>query len=189
MNKSLSGISREEIINKLIAVFDGEESEMQFNLTGYTPEAPVVSSNEPFAYEGVVNVLEAEMKVGEKESPFYGTPAGTEYLSICLEVPHDAEENAKRRIYKKFHLNSDIKDSKGKGQAEKLADWIKGAGLTITTGDDIPGLINTLKTNTICAKLWVIKIKNMKDGKEVVDLVQMSKLTESINEPKTGVLY
>lgn len=181
--------SREEILNKLIAVFDGKETNMQFNLTGYTPEAPVVSSNEPFAYEGVVNVLEAEMKVGDKESSFYGTPAGTEFLSICLEVPHDAEENAKRRIYKKFHLNSDVKDRKGKGQAEKLADWIQSSGLTITTGEDIPVLLNSLLTQTICAKLWVIKIKNVKDGKEVVDFVQMSKLTESINEPKAGVLY
>ena len=159
---------------------------MQFNLTGFTPEAPQESSNDAFKYEGLVNVLEAGMKVGEKESTYYGTAAGTEFLSITLEVPADAEANAKRRLFKKFHLNSDVKDNKGKTQAEKLADWVSEAGIIIMTEDDIPRLIERLNGGGISAKMWFFPMTNKVNGKDVTKDVQMSKLLESSEVASSG---
>lgn len=167
----------DQIKQTLITVFNGKETNMQFNLQSYTPEAPKESTNEPFKYEGRVNVLEAEIKINEKASEYYGVGIGSKYLSFCLEVPEDADEHAKRRVYKKFQIESEMKDSKGKTPAHKLADWVKEAGLVVVTEDDVPRICQRLLSEPVYAKLWAISIKDKKTNE--VDNIQMSKLIEA----------
>ena len=137
------------------------------DLSGYKPEEPKELTNDAFSYKGPVNVLFARIEESEQESEYYGTPAGSNVFSVCLEVPEDAEENAKRRVYKKWQLDSAVIDKKEKTPVHKLADWLYGAGLTFKDLDGLKKVAEQLVSKPFEANIWIIK---MKGG----DMVQMS---------------
>ncbi len=141
------------------------------DLRGYKPEEVKENTNEPFKYKGPVNVLFARVEESEKASEFYGTEVGSKIFSVCLEVPEGAAENAKRRLYKKWQIESTVADGKKKKTpAMKLADWLWGAGLTFSNIEGLHNVAERMAGESWEAQCWAIKIGQ--------DKIQMSKLAK-----------
>ncbi len=160
-----------------------EEVVIMKDLSGYAPEAPSETSNDPFSYKGPINVLfsekckGAEIKLAEQasEGEGYATKVGDRLLSIGLQVPEDASENARRVFFKKWNIDSTAgnagKDGVVKTPQHKLMGWLKNAELKADTEDNLMATISALNTGKYDIHTWIIEIGGKK--------IQMSKLEKS----------
>lgn len=128
------------------------------DLTGYKPEAPETNSGfEPFKYEGPVRVNKAVISVNDKiDSEYYAI--GCNQIDIEVEVLQG--EFTGRRLWKRFNLDSEKADGKGKTPAMKLADQLFTVGLAFTNMDSLTVACNTLVDQTILIKAWVAKFND-----------------------------
>lgn len=136
-------------------------------LDGYKPEAPKEGSAGAFKGEVVCKVNEAILKEYDmpEDSPYYNAEyVGTKSVSIELEVVKGEFEG--RRLWKRFLVDSDQADSKGKTPIQKLADYLISADtkLTGTTDEEIKKALAEFSILTLNVKAYYFEGS---DGKEV----------------------
>ena len=130
---------------------------MSFNLSGYKPEAPADSNFEPFKYEGPVRVNSARINQSEQASDYYGTPVGSNIFELEVEITEG--EFAKRRLWKRFNLDTDKREGKKNVlPVEKLANQLFPLGLEFTDIEDLRACCEELVNMTPVIKAYRAKI-------------------------------
>ncbi len=125
------------------------------DLTGYKPEAPESSGGfEPFKYEGPVKINKAVISINDKvDSEYY--PRGCNQIDIEVEVIQG--DLTGRRLWKRFNLDSEKMDGKGKTPVKKLADQLFAVGVEFSDMDSLAAACASLIDMNIVIKAWVSK--------------------------------
>lgn len=134
-----------------------------FNLSGYKPESPTDSDFSPFKYEGTVRFNYARISKAEKAND-YGTSIGDEIFEVEVEII--SGDFAKRKLWKKFNLDSNETSGKAKKTAvQKLADQLFACGLEFNTSVELVACAGKLVDTPVNIKAYPIKIKDKKTNK------------------------
>ncbi len=174
-------------VNDQWVVNKEKESHMK-DLSGYQPEAPKENTNDPFKYKGDCNILFARIEESEKASEFYKTEVGANIFSVCLEVPEGAETNAKRRIYKKWQIDSEVPDTSKKARvpAEKLKDWLWDSGLSFNNLEELGQVAESMVSGQYGMQAWFFTMKKGEDPIQMSKLIEAGNVTASAGSTNTS---
>lgn len=114
-----------------------------FDLKDYKPEAPEKGTDfEPFKYKGAVRVNYARLAKSEKASEYNKTEAGANLFEMEVEVTDG--DYAKRKLWKRANLDTQIADKKGKLPVQRLADQLFAVGLQFSSIEELGNCCNEL---------------------------------------------
>jgi len=145
---------------EFVKLFNGtiiKEEYMSFNLEGYQAEKPEESGFEAFKYEGPVRVNYARVIQSEKISEYYNTGIGANICEIELEVTEGAF--ARRKLWKRTNLDTQVVDKNDKLPVQKLADQLVALDLKFSNLDELQDCCEKLVTITPIIKAWGAQMK------------------------------
>lgn len=128
-------------------------------LSGYKPEVPRDGS-EPIKYEGPVIIEKSIVEENTKDSDFY--PMGCNMIRIEATIL-DGDDSG-RKLFKKFNLDSNDQDKKGKTPLQKLADQLWAVGLSFGSLEELKKVNENFVGMTVNVKAYPAKFP---DGKEI----------------------
>ena len=126
-------------------------------MQSYQPEKPSDGGFEPFKYEGNAVIEKSMISVNEKvDTEFY--PRGCTQIEIEAIVI-DGEYTG-RKLFKRFNLDDEKEDKKGKTSVQKLADQLFAVGLTFKTLDDLKKVNEQFVGMKVDVKAWAADFKD-----------------------------
>jgi hypothetical protein len=141
----------------------------EFDLSGYTPEAPSAGGFEPFKFDGVATIVKSVISKNEgKDTEYY--PAGC--LMIEIEAIVAEGQHKGQHLFKRFNLDDQKADKKGKTKLHKLRDQFHAAGLSFNNFAELTDVNEEFVNKAVLVKCWVGKFK-AKEGEEPRDPSQL----------------
>ena len=135
---------------------------MSFNLLGYNPESPSDGGFEPIKYNGTATVEKSMISTNTKrDTEFY--PKGCTMIEIEAVCMQDNAFKTKegavmqtigRTLRKRFNLDSDKADGKGKTSVMKLADQFFPLNLEFKDMDSLKEANEKFVGMDIVVKAW-----------------------------------
>jgi len=133
-------------------------------LQSYTPEAPKEGGFEPFKYTGKAKIEKSIISINKMvDTEFY--PIGCNQIEIEAIVLEG--ENAGRKLWKRFNLDDEHQDKKGKTSLHKLADQLWAVGLTFKSLEELKAVNESFVDMEVNIKAWPV---DFKDGRDKVQM-------------------
>lgn len=131
------------------------------SLKGYKPEKPGEGDFEPFKYTGTAIIEKSIISTNTKvDNEFY--PAGCNQIEIEAIVLDG--EYAGRKLWKRFNLDDEKQDKKGKTSLNKLADQFFAVGLEFNSLDSLKAANEKFVGMNVDVKAYPL---DFKDGSPV----------------------
>lgn len=155
------------LLNNILKIFNGTitKGEDMFDLKGYKAEEPSEGGGfEPFKYTGPCKINKSIISTNETiDSEYY--PKGCIMIEIEAEVLQG--EFKSRKLWKRFNLDDETKDKKGKTSAMKLADQLFPLGIEFSNLEELRAKIQEFVTMIILVKAWTGKFPGEQDRKQM----------------------
>lgn len=133
------------------------------SLKGYKPEKPSDGGFEPFKYSGPAIIEKSVISINENiDSEFY--PKGCNVIDITATIMDG--EYAGRKLFKRFNLDSEVEDKKGKTPLLKLADQLFAVGITFGSLDELKTKNENFVGMNINVKAYPIDFKDGTDPRQ-----------------------
>ena len=154
------------------------------DLSGYKPESPNDGGFEAFKYSGPVTVEHAIVSENMAvDSEFY--PMGCKQIDIEVKVAEG--DYAGRKLWKRFNIDSETEDKKGKTPVKKLADQLFAVGLTFANETELEACCEKLVGMDIIVKAYPV---DFKDGRDKVQMWNIKgKAGEADKKPGQTVAF
>lgn len=153
------------------------------DLTGYVPEAPADGGFEVFKYNGVAVVNKAQLSENTSvDSEYY--PMGCQQIDIEAEVSDEGSELLGRKLWKRFNLDSEKVDKKGKTPSMKLADQLFPLGLTFRNVEELEAVCEKLVGMDIEIKAYKADFKDGRGDVQMWNIKGVAGATESKPDSK-----
>lgn len=167
---------------KIVAVDDkrGEWKMVNFDqVSAYKPEAPNDGGFEPFKYEGKVIIEKSMISVNERvDTEFY--PKGCTQIEIEATVLDS--KYAGRKLFKRFNLDDEKEDKKGKTALKKLADQLWAVGLTFKNMEELEKANNEFVGMQVEVKAWAADFKDDRPKQQMWNIKGIAKSKDGLVE-------
>jgi hypothetical protein len=152
------------------------------DLSGYKPEKPSSGGFEAFKYDGPATIEKAVISNYDGEgNEFYAL--GDQQIEIEATVVDPDSEFLGRKLWKRFNLDSEKEDKKGKTAAMKLADQLFAVGLTFKNEEELGQCCEKLVGTDVVIKAWPV---DFKDGRDKVQMWNIKGLAAEVKSKPSG---